>query len=146
MPSKQDAGGSSPSGVAILLLLTVTHLSTRSKRLRGMDENQNRKGIFNDLVRDRFLIREGRSISHLLNTIRHITRSYSLCEMSDKQVMREFPDRFTLVARGWRLGRLNSSKPAESSTSYEPEGREFDSLRARRFFALHLHSDLASGY
>jgi hypothetical protein len=65
-------------------------LTTLPQLLRIMDENQNWKDIFKDLVRDKFLIQEGRSISHLRNTI---------CHMSD--ISDEETDRVKQVMRDW---------------------------------------------
>jgi hypothetical protein len=65
-------------------------LTTLPQLLRIMDENQNWKEIFKDLVRDKFLIQEGRSISHLRNTI---------CHMSD--IPDEETDRVKQVMRDW---------------------------------------------
>ena len=65
-------------------------LTTLPQLLRIMDEHQNWKDIFKDLVRDKFLIQEGRSISHLRNTI---------CHMSD--ISQEEQDRIRQVMRDW---------------------------------------------
>jgi hypothetical protein len=65
-------------------------LTTLPQLLRIIDENQNWKDIFKYLLRDKFLIQEGRSISHLRNTI---------CHMSD--ISDEETDRVKQVMRDW---------------------------------------------
>ncbi|MGA7291152.1 MAG: Swt1 family HEPN domain-containing protein [Terriglobales bacterium] len=65
-------------------------LTTLPQLLRIIDETKNWNDIFKDLVRDKFLIQEGRSISHLRNTI---------CHMSD--ISDEETDRVKQVMRDW---------------------------------------------
>jgi len=65
-------------------------LTTLPQLLKIMDDNANWKDIFKDLVRDKFLIQEGRSVSHLRNTI---------CHMSD--IPDEETDRVKQVMRDW---------------------------------------------
>lgn len=65
-------------------------LTTLPQLLRIMDDAKNWNDIFKDLVRDKFLIQEGRSISHLRNTI---------CHMSD--ISDEEHDRVKQVLRDW---------------------------------------------
>ena len=47
------------------------------------DEPKNWNDIFKDLVRDKFLIQEGRSISHLRNTLCHMS---DISEEEHKQI------------------------------------------------------------
>ena len=65
-------------------------LTTLPQLLRIMDDTKNWKDTFQDLIRDKFLIQEGRSISHLRNTI---------CHMSD--ISDEETDRVKQVMRDW---------------------------------------------
>lgn len=65
-------------------------LTTLPQLLRIMDDTKNWNDIFKNVVRDKFLIQEGRSISHLRNTI---------CHMSD--ISDEETDRVKQVMRDW---------------------------------------------
>lgn len=65
-------------------------LTTLPQLLRIMDDTKNWNDIFKDLIRDKFLIQEGRSISHLRNTI---------CHMSD--ISEEEHERIKQVMRDW---------------------------------------------
>jgi hypothetical protein len=70
-------------------------LTTLPQLLRIMDENKNWNEVFKDIIRDKFLIQEGRGISHIRNTVCHMG------DISDeevgrvKQVMRDW---FRVVA------------------------------------------------
>jgi hypothetical protein len=55
-----------------------------------MDENQNWNDVFKATVRDKFLIQEARGISHIRNTV---------CHMSDISV--EESNRVKQVMRDW---------------------------------------------
>src|ERR1700691_1986291 len=65
-------------------------LTTLPQLLRIMDDTKNWNDIFKNVVRDKFLIQEGRSISHLRNTI---------CHMSD--ISDEETERVKQVMRDW---------------------------------------------
>jgi Swt1-like HEPN len=65
-------------------------LTTLPQLLRIMDDTKNWKDIFKDLVRDKFLIQEGRSISHLRNTICHMSDISDEEHNRVKQVMRDW--------------------------------------------------------
>ena len=66
-----------------------------------MDDNKNWNDAFKVIVRDKFLIQEGRGISHLRNTVCHMS------DISDeevnriRQVMRESP--FGRVTLLWKI-------------------------------------------
>ena len=70
-------------------------LTTLPQLLRIMDENKNWNDAFKAIIRDKFLIQEGRGISHIRNTVCHMG------DISDeevgrvKQVMRDW---FRVVA------------------------------------------------
>lgn len=70
-------------------------LTTLPQLLRIMDENQNWKDIFKDLIRDKFLIQEGRSISHLRNTICHMS---DITDEETDRVKQVMLDRFRVVS------------------------------------------------
>lgn len=65
-------------------------LTTLPQLLRIIDDNKNWNDAFRATVRDKFLIQEGRSISHLRNTICHMS------EISDEET-----DRVKQVMRDW---------------------------------------------
>jgi hypothetical protein len=65
-------------------------LTTLPQLLRIMDENQNWNDVFKATVRDKFLIQEARGISHIRNTV---------CHMSDISV--EESNRVKQVMRDW---------------------------------------------
>lgn len=65
-------------------------LTTLPQLLRIIDDNKNWTDAFKAMVRDKFLIQEGRGISHLRNTICHMT------EISDEET-----DRVKQVMRDW---------------------------------------------
>ena len=65
-------------------------LTTLPQLLRIMDETKNWNDIFKDLVRDKFLIQEGRGISHLRNTICHMSVISEEEHERVKQVMRDW--------------------------------------------------------
>jgi hypothetical protein len=65
-------------------------LTTLPQLLRIMDDNKNWTDAFKAIVRDKFLIQEGRGISHLRNTICHMS------EISDEEA-----DRVKQVMRDW---------------------------------------------
>ena len=65
-------------------------LTTLPQLLKVMDDHNNWKDIFKDLVRDKFLIQEGRGISHLRNTICHMSDISDEETNRVKQVMRDW--------------------------------------------------------
>jgi len=65
-------------------------LTTLPQLLRIMDETKNWNDVFKVIVRDKFLIQEGRSISHLRNTLCHMS------DISDEEV-----NRVKQVMRDW---------------------------------------------
>lgn len=65
-------------------------LTTLPQLLRIMDDNKNWNDIFKTLVRDKFLIQEGRGISHLRNTICHMSEISQEENERVKQVMRDW--------------------------------------------------------
>jgi len=65
-------------------------LTTLPQLLRIIDDNKNWNDAFKATIRDKFLIHEGRSISHLRNTICHMS------EISDEET-----DRVKQVMRDW---------------------------------------------
>ncbi len=65
-------------------------LTTLSQLLRIMDDTKDWNDVFKAIVRDKFLIQEGRGISHLRNT---------LCHMSD--ISDEDVERIKQVMRDW---------------------------------------------
>jgi hypothetical protein len=65
-------------------------LTTLPQLVRIIDENANWNDIFKPIIRDKLLLQEARSISHVRNTI---------CHMSP--VSREEADRVRLVMRDW---------------------------------------------
>jgi hypothetical protein len=65
-------------------------LTTLPQLLRIMDETENWKTAFKNTVRDKFLIQEGRGISHIRNTV---------CHMSD--ISEEEANRVKQVMRDW---------------------------------------------
>jgi len=65
-------------------------LTTLPQLLRIMDDTKNWNDVFKAIVRDKFLIQEGRSISHLRNTLCHMS------DISDEEV-----ERVKQVMRDW---------------------------------------------
>jgi hypothetical protein len=65
-------------------------LTTLPQLLRIMDENKNWNDAFKAIVRDKFLLQEGRGISHLRNTVCHMS------DISDEEV-----SRIKQVMRDW---------------------------------------------
>jgi hypothetical protein len=65
-------------------------LTTLSQLLRIMDDTKNWNDVFNVIVREKFLIQEGHSISYLRNTLCHMS------DISDEEV-----ERVKLVMRNW---------------------------------------------
>jgi Swt1-like HEPN len=65
-------------------------LTTLPQLLRIMDDTKNWNEVFKAIVRDKFLIQEGRSISHLRNTLCHMS------DISDEEV-----ERVKQVMRDW---------------------------------------------
>lgn len=65
-------------------------LTTLPQLLKIMDETENWKATFKNTVRDKFLIQEGRGISHIRNTV---------CHMSD--ISEEEINRVKQVMRDW---------------------------------------------
>jgi hypothetical protein len=65
-------------------------LTTLPQLLRIMDETKNWNDVFKVIVRDKFLIQEGRGISHLRNTLCHMS------DISDEEV-----ERVKQVMRDW---------------------------------------------
>lgn len=70
-------------------------LTTLPQLLRIMDENKNWTDAFKAIVRDKFLIQEGRGISHLRNTVCHMSDISAEEVNRIKQVMRDW---FRVVA------------------------------------------------
>jgi hypothetical protein len=60
-----------------------------------MDDTKNWNDVFKAIVRDKFLIQEGRSISHLRNTLCHMSGISDEEVERVKQVMRDW---FRVVA------------------------------------------------
>lgn len=65
-------------------------LTTLPQLLRIMDDTKNWNDVFKAIVRDKFLIQEGRGISHLRNTLCHMS------DISDEEV-----ERIKQVMRDW---------------------------------------------
>ena len=65
-------------------------LTTLPQLLRIMDDKDNWKATFEAIVRDKFLIQEGRGVSHLRNTICHMSAISEEEENRIKQVMRDW--------------------------------------------------------
>jgi len=65
-------------------------LTTLPQLLKIMDDTKNWNDIFKSVVRDKFLIQEGRSISHLRNTICHMSGISNEETERVKQVMRDW--------------------------------------------------------
>jgi Swt1-like HEPN len=65
-------------------------LTTLPQLLRIMDETENWKAAFKNTVRDKFLIQEGRGISHIRNAVCHMS------EISEEEV-----NRVRQVMRDW---------------------------------------------
>ena len=70
-------------------------LTTLPQLLRIMDDTKNWNDVFKAIVRDKFLIQEGRSISHLRNTLCHMSGISDEEVERVKQVMRDW---FRVVA------------------------------------------------
>ncbi len=70
-------------------------LTTLPQLLRIMDENKNWTDAFKAIVRDKFLSQEGRGISHLRNTVCHMSDISAEEVNRIKQVMRDW---FRVVA------------------------------------------------
>jgi Swt1-like HEPN len=70
-------------------------LTTLPQLLKIMDDNKNWNDAFKATVRDKFLIQEGRSITHLRNTICHMSEISEEESNRVKQVMRDW---FRVVA------------------------------------------------
>jgi hypothetical protein len=65
-------------------------LTTLPQLLRIMDDTKNWNDVFKAIIRDKFLIQEGRGISHLRNTLCHMS------DISDEEV-----ERVKQVMRDW---------------------------------------------
>ncbi len=65
-------------------------LTTLPQLLRIMDDPKNWTDVFKAIVRDKLLIQEGRSISHLRNTICHMSEISEEETERVKQVMRDW--------------------------------------------------------